>query len=77
MGRVPSSAITPASCLSARPTEDLGDPPHELTGLDGRGNYGVLLELAADAMITTDEEGLIQEANGDAVLYLLMQKERP
>jgi len=28
-------------------------------------------------MITTDEEGLIQEANGDAVLYLLMQKERP
>ena len=27
-------------------------------------------------MITSDEEGLIQEANGDAVLYLLMQKER-
>ena len=34
MGRVPSSAITLASCLSARPTEDLGDPPHELTGSD-------------------------------------------
>jgi hypothetical protein len=40
MGRVPSSAITPASCLSARATEDLGDPPHELAGSDGRGNYG-------------------------------------
>jgi hypothetical protein len=33
--------------------------------------------LAADAMITSDEEGLIQESNGEAVLYLLMQKERP
>jgi len=55
MGRVPSSAITPASCLSARPTEDLGDPPRERTGSDGRGNYGVLLELAADAMIRTVE----------------------
>ena len=76
MGRVLLSAITLASCLSARPNEDRSDPPHVLTGFSGGGIYGTLLELGPDAMITTDQEGLIQEANGDAVLYLLMQKER-
>ena len=64
-------------CLSARPTKIAVTHRSANWVQQAGGIYGALLELAADAMITSDEEGLIQESNGEAVLYLLMQKERP